>query len=250
MDGQRAVTYSLREAQGLLEPLPEVELVGSCRELIHEALQAAHGRGEDSLSAADLVDLGQKAGRSRKTVLNTLSAMTAGHHPNVIRPRGKRGRYALGTGHQSHNASQESQQKDSSLNRESLYRGVQNDLSGTNPERSQSTTGVSLVPDEFPTPSSRREQAAEIHSAAVDLSEASRVPDEFPMSSHREFPPVPEVPGRELANSPKPIATTGDYPLVPDHGGRDVAPAPARALYIDHSAPDPLDYDPEAQFPF
>ena len=250
MDGQRAVTYSLREAQGLLEPLPEVELVGSCRELIYEALQAAHGRGEDSLSAADLVDLGQKAGRSRKTILNTLSAMTAGHHPNVIRPRGKRGRYALGTRHQSQNASQESQQKDSSLNRESLYRGVQNDLSGTNPERSQSTTGVSLVPDEFPTPSSRREQSAEIHSAAVDLSEASRVPDEFPMSSHREFPPVPEVPGRELANSPKPIATTGDYPLVPDHGGRDVAHAPARALYIDHSAPDPLDYDPEAEFPF
>ena len=268
MNGQRTVTYELREAQGLLEALPEVELVGSCRDVVWSALQAALARGEDSLAAADLIDAGQKAGRSRKTVLNTLAAMCAGKQPDVVRPRGQRGRYALAPRHLSQPASHESHEKqDSSSNKESPLKGVKNSQSGTHLETSQSGTGVSPVPDEFPTLSSHRELTPETPSSATDITEALKFPTEFPTSSRPEFPPVPDVPDRELSISPTSQPTPGELPQFLPKVGGDLARAhtPARALYVDSSEsesvqpaqnsepaqPDPdLGYDPAAEFPF
>jgi hypothetical protein len=263
MGGQRVVSYTLREAQGLLEPLPDVEVVGSCRDVLRAALEDAHARGLDGLRVAELVSAGDKAGRSYKTVINTLSAMAAGHRPEVIRPRGKRGKYALAPRSQkltpAQDASNESRQEEErEIKRESPLGGDQNQQSGQNTSKSQSTTGVSQYPDFIPTPLSHRDKTAEIPSAATEVAETSVCPDFVPTLSRSSSPDLPhpdpvcpDSPDRDKAISPEPPATTDDSPLLLPDGERDLARVhtPARALYVDDSPllePLPIHFDEEA----
>ena len=261
MSGQRVVSYALREAQGLLEPLPDVEVVGSCRDLVWRALEAAHGRGVDSLRITELIEEGQKAGRSYKTVRNTLAAMTAGHQPDVIRPKGKRGQYALAPRHLSKAKSSESQQeieereikREREIEREVPIGGAQIPSSGQSTKRTQSDTGVSLCPDFVPTVCPDRDKAPETLSAAMDLGETTICPDFVPTLSRPvcpdQSPFVPTLSHRDKINSPESTAATEELPLVPPQGGNPLAQARPRALYVDHSFmldPLPIHFDEAA----
>lgn len=220
MDGQRVVTYSLREAQGLLEPLPEVELVGSCREAITAALQAAREAGRDGMRLGDLQNqIAGKHGRSAKTVANTLSAMCAGASPAVVRPKGMRGIYALAQP----KAVSKQDARVSADN--SLSIGGDSFLSfGIKDPRSLATTEKN-DPEETPDLSRSKNPSSKSQSTT-----------QFPNS-------------RLSPDSSRPLLPNSRELLPPPEGMdlRAHAHAPARALYVDHSD---LDYDPEAEFPF
>ena len=223
MDGQRVITYLLREAQGLLEPLSDVELVGSCREAITAALRAAREAGRDGMRLGDLqTQIAGKHGRSAKTVANTLSAMCAGASPAVVRPKGMRGIYALADP----TAVLEQDSRVSADN--SLSIGGDSFLSfGIKDPRSTATTEKN---DSEETPDLSRLKNHSPKSQFTTESTNSQTP---PDSSRRLLP--------------------NSHELLPPPEGMDLracAPAPARALYVDHSASHPLDYDPAAEFPF
>jgi len=223
MDGQRAITYSLREAQGLLEPLPDVELVGSCREAITAALQAAREAGRDGMRLGDLQNqIAGKHGRSAKTVANTLSAMCAGASPAVVRPKGMRGIYALAQPKTvSEQDARVSADLSLSIGGDSFsYFGIKDLKSLATTEKNDSTETPDL---------SRSKTSSSKSIATTDFPNSQLPPDSSRsvLPNSRELLPPPE--GMDL---------------------RACAPAPARALYVDHSASHPLDYDPEAEFPF
>ena len=246
MDGQRVVTYSLREAQGLLEPLPDVELVGSCREAITAALQAAREAGRDGMRLGDLQSqIAGKHGRSAKTVANTLSAMCAGASPAVVRPKGMRGIYALAQP----TTVSEQDSRVSADNSLSIGGGSFSSF-GTKDLRSTATTEKN---DSGETPDLSRLKNHSPKSQSTTQPTNSQLP---PDSSRSNLPPsspiLPTSPGRDIHDLTTPPVNTGDLSVLLPVGGEDLAPAPApaRVLYVDHSAPDPLDYDPTAEFPF
>lgn len=194
--GQRVVSYAFREAQGLLEPLPDVEVVGSCRDAIRGALQANRAAGRDGMRVSDLQsEICSKHGRSAKTVANTLTAMCAGANPEVVRPKGKRGVYALVTPKPVSPVSSETQPS-SSLSNNLSYKDLFFDKNGINSLKSTDMTGVSgneIYPDDDPVGISSSESLAttdpENSEVFPDLSRSS--PESSP-----EFLPPPE--GKDL----------------------------------------------------
>jgi hypothetical protein len=243
MDGQRVVTYSLREAQGLLEPLPDVELVGSCREAITAALQAAREAGRDGMRLGDLQNqIAGKHGRSAKTVANTLSAMCAGASPAVVRPKGMRGIYAL-----AQPATVSDQDSRVSANNSLSIGGGSFSSFGIKDLRSTATTEKN---DSEETPDlSRLKNHSSKSQSTTQLTNSQLPPDSSRSNLPPSSPVLPTSPGRDVHDLTTPPVNTGDLSVLLPVGDEDLAPAPApaRALYVDHSD---LDYDPEAEFPF
>ena len=130
VDPLRNVAYRLNRETGQLLIEPEVEIVGNCSEAVIDILWGGHQRGVKSISRKGLVDeVFRKHSLAEKTVDNTLGSLAGKRR--VVKPR--RGHYAL--------APNELQRLHS--------RGGSREK-GRNLERSQSLTGFSPVPDDFP----------------------------------------------------------------------------------------------------
>jgi hypothetical protein len=94
LGGERSFLYGFDRDKGELRIEPEVVVVGDCREAVLSVLRAALERGETSLSRQEVVKQVYELHRAPQgTVDNTLGRITAGKHPDVVKPR--RGRYAL-----------------------------------------------------------------------------------------------------------------------------------------------------------
>lgn len=266
MDGQRTITYALREAQGLLEAMPEVELVGSCREAIAAALQAAREAGRDGMRLGELqAEIAGKHGRSAKTVANTLSAMCAGATPAVVRPKGMRGIYAL-----AQPKTVSTQDSGVSTDNSLSIGGGSFSSFGIKIPKSQSETEVSAIEQ---TPDLSRSKTPSLKSQSTTQSPNSRqTPDLSRPGYPDQFPELPMGDDRDIGSSAESTAITEEsQPVLPTPPeGKDLrahtpAPAPARALYVDHLDPESvqpaqipethdhkpeIDFDPSAEFPF
>jgi hypothetical protein len=90
---ERDFHYTL-SATGELQVTDDVDIVGNCRDAVLQVLWQAHAAGEHDMAWSDLATqvLGIH-GRSPKTVKNTISRMSRGRSPELVRPRA--GRYGL-----------------------------------------------------------------------------------------------------------------------------------------------------------
>jgi hypothetical protein len=229
--GRRTVSYALDEAQGLLQPLPDVEVVGSCTDAITQVLSEAAQGGSVGLRLAEMQDeICRRFGRSRKTVANTLSAMTAGRQPLVVRLKGQRGRYALAPRAREPlqtSGSVSGVSDETHLSNNSLYKDTPLGVGGETIKSIANTSDL-RHPVNIPTGGSREELGT----------------PELPASSHREEP-----------GSFESLANTEESPSLLPTGGKDLGRAPAHArtrpcaLYVDRSLmldPLPIHFDEAA----
>ena len=214
--GKRSIAYRLNTDLGLLQPLPEVEVVGSCKDAIVQILSEAHERGQKGLRLADMASEAQERfGRSWKTVQNTLTALTAGRTPTVVRLKGQRGRYALAPRlRDAPFVSCESQDEPSRT-----YRDTQETVGG-------------------------------FISKSIGMTEVSNIPsisrrDEVGMLRNVEF--IPENPIGIKEDFPKSTATPEESPNVLPQGGVSLMGTPEIAPSPQHSQPavDPTNNDEE-----
>ncbi len=94
LGAERRFQYTLDRDRGVLEVLPDVEIVGDCRMAILDVLTTAWRNGVESLTRTELInEVFARHQHSSHTVENTLTKLTGGRAPAVTRPR--RGVYAL-----------------------------------------------------------------------------------------------------------------------------------------------------------
>jgi len=223
----RSVTYALREAQGTLEALPDVEVVGSCQEAIEAALRLSQALGRDGMRLSELQsEICARHGRSAKTVANTLSAMCAGRSPLVVRPRGMRGIYALAP--KQPETSQVLSISDESLSSLSSSLSLGGDKKQEIGIKSFKSTGMTEENTSPRTPDFISSGVQPLKSLDMTQSLSSRLPPD----SSRSVPPDSQDPSQNPSQTPP--TSRSEVPVC----------APAHALYAYDSTLAPTLLDP------
>jgi len=210
--GQRTISYKLNTEMGELQPLPDVEIIGSCHDAIIRVLYEAHERGQKGLRRSQIIqEVHDRYGRAPSTVTASLAALKAGRNPSVYVVKGSRGVYALTsrlraqpTGHESNESQPEKENSLSIRPKNNLVVLL---------EKSLDTTGVS-------------------HGTAKGTAVPSPVLRDTAQST-----------GSTLAIPSSSLANTGESPKVVPEGDH----LHARAHEDAPPQPEPVHYDPDEE---
>ena len=203
--GQRTISYRLNSEMGELQPLPEVEIIGSCQDAIIRVLYEAHQAGQKGLRRSQIVqEVHDRYGRAPSTVTASLAALKAGRNPSVYVVKGSRGVYALTTRLRAQPTGYESSESQHEKENDSLYRSKNKVVVLS--EKSIDMTGVSdCIAKGTAVPSAVQRDTAQstavlspVHSTSPanteELPKAVPEGDVLHARAHEDTPPPPVDP--------------------------------------------------------
>ena len=222
MGGLREFRYRIGD-DGRLEIVQGVERIGDAGKAILQILQEALERGIGTVSSRELAqEIDQRFGLARKTTANSLTRMTRGKNPEIV--RAGHGRYRLAP------------RLADRLRARMTSLSVSRELT---PSDSSQEQGF----EKFPTPRELREHQPETDCGTADLSETLKVPISDQPGTSQPETVAGEVPegtcgniGRELSDPSDASGSGTEVPEVPAFSGiprvraRETAPPPADLL--------------------
>jgi hypothetical protein len=205
MGGLREFRYRIGD-DGRLEIVQGVERIGDARKAILQILREALERGIGTVSSRELAqEIDQRFGLARKTTANSLTRMTRGKNPEIV--RAGHGRYRLAP------------RLADRLRARMTNLSVSRELTPSDPSQG-------LGSEKFPTPRKLQEQKPETDCSTADLSEVQKVPISDQLGTSQPETVASKVPegtrgnfSRELSDPSDASGSGAEVPEVPAFSG-------------------------------